>query len=171
MLRRISGSEHPRGPVAVVAIPPSAPVAAVDSVVLWGVQDPGNVGAIIRSAAGFGFAVIATPGTSDVWAPRAIRAAAATQFRTTLSVTEVSVAVLRGAGLRPIATVARDGVDPGDVAQGEPVALLVGNEASGLAHDVVATVADRVTVPLRGGVESLNVAVATAVVMYALQRG
>lgn len=171
VLRRIAGSDNPRGPVAVVAIPRSPRIAAVDSIVLWGVQDPGNVGAIIRSAAAFGFAVIAGSGTSDVWAPKAIRAAAATQFAVPLSVTDVSVEGLRRTGLRPVAAVARDGMDPAEVPTSEPIALLVGNEAAGLPDDVVAEIEDRVTLRLDGGVESLNVAVAGAVLMYALRGG
>lgn len=169
VLRKLAGTEHPRGPVAVVAEPPAAPLGAVDTVVLWDVADPGNVGAICRSAAAFGFAVAVTGGTADPWAPKAVRSAAGTQFRTPISVLDDDPAsTLVAAGLRLVATVVAGGTSPSELPGGGPVALLVGNEARGLPPDVV-TAAIPLTVPLRGGVESLNAAVAAAVVMFALQ--
>ncbi len=108
VLRKLAGTEHPRGPVAVVRIPAADPIAAVDTVVLWDVRDPGNAGAIIRTAAAFGFAVAATPGTADMWAPKVIRAAAATQFGNRISqLAGDSLQPLQAVGLQTFGTVAR----------------------------------------------------------------
>lgn len=170
VLRRLAGTEHPRGPVAVVAEPAPAALGADDTVVLWDVADPGNVGAICRSAAGFGFSVAVTSGSADPWAPKAVRAAAAAQFRTSIAVLGAdAMATLTGTAMTVVATVASGGMAPEELEVDGPVALLVGNEAHGLPGDVVAA-ATGLTVPLRAGVESLNVAVAAAVVMYALSR-
>ncbi len=172
VLRRIAGTDHPRGPVAVVQIPEPDPLVAVDTVVLWDVRDPGNTGAIVRTAAALGYAIAVTPGTADVWGPKAIRSAAATQFGARVSTLSGSaLEVLESAGLHTMATVAAGGEDPSAVSSEGPVAVLIGNEAHGLPDEVAAAAATRVTVPLQGGVESLNAAVAAALTMYALKRG
>ena len=171
VLRKLAGTTHPRGPVAVVEIPDGDPPVAADTVVLWGVQDPGNAGAIIRSAAAFGFGVAATPRTVDLWSPRVIRAAAATQFGTrVIALATRPLPQLAAGGLRLAAAVASDGIDPASWEPDGPVALLVGNEAQGLPADVVDTADARLTIPLQGGVESLNAVVAAGIIMYALSR-
>jgi len=171
VLRRLAGTEHPRGPVAVVEVPERDRPTAADTVVLWGVQDPGNAGAIIRSAASFGFGVAATPGTVDLWSPRVVRTAAATQFGTRVSsLAAGALSQLTSVGLLPAAAVAAGGIDPAMWAPERSVALIIGNEAQGLPADVVAAIPTRLTIPLDGGVESLNAAVAAGILMYALSR-
>lgn len=170
VLRRLAGTEHPRGPLAVVTIPEPDPLGAGDTVVLWEVRDPGNVGAIVRTAAALGYAVAATPATADIWGPKVIRSAAATQFGLRVSqLPDATLATLRGAGLRIVASVASGGDEPQAIATAEPLALLVGNESRGLPDDIVAGADALLTIPLDNGVESLNVAVAAALAMYALR--
>ena len=172
VLRKLAGTDHPRGPIAVVRIPESDELAAVDTVVLWNVSDPGNAGAIVRSATAFGFAVATTPGSVDVFSPKVVRAAAATQFgNRVVGLRDNSLAPLRAAGLRTVATVARGGESPDALERDAPVALLIGNETQGLPPAIVGAADDAVTIPLAGGVESLNAAVAAAVVMYAVSAG
>lgn len=172
VLRRLAGTEHPRGPVGVVRIPAADGVIAGDSVVLWDVGDPRNAGAIVRTAAALGYGVVSTPGTVDLWAPKVIRAAAATQFGARIShLPDASLGPLTAHALRTIATVAHGGTSPEDVERSEqPVAILIGNEAAGLPDDVLEAVDERVTIPLGGGVESLNAAVAAGIVLFALRR-
>lgn len=169
-LRRIADTDHPRGPVAVVAMPPTSRLRPVDTVVLWDVADPGNAGAIVRSAAAFGFAVAVTQGTADLWSPKAIRAAAASQFRTTVAELGAHpLAELRSVGLEPAAAATSGGVSPEDWSGRRPVALIVGNEARGLPEDVSGAVA-AISIELEGGVDSLNAAVAAGVLLHALAR-
>ncbi len=171
VLRRLAGTDHPRGPVAVVDVPSPDEQVAVDTVVLWEVAEPGNAGAIVRTAAGLGYAVATVPGTTDLWAPKTIRAAAATQFGTRIAILGGdSLDLLRRTGLHTVATVATGGIEPAEMGHDGPVAIIVGNEAHGLPAGVAARADSRVTIPLQGGVESLNVAVAAALVMYALRR-
>lgn len=175
VLAKLAGTRSPRGPIAVVAIPPSTPLGAAgdtdrDLVVLWGVSDPRNAGAIVRSAVAFGFDVAATRGTVDLWAPGVIRAAAATQFRTAISHLELdAVAVLAAAGYRTYATVATGG-EPPDRADASPIAVLIGNEAHGLPGSVVAAAERLVTIDLDPGVESLNAAVAAGITLHGLRQ-
>lgn len=170
VLRRLAGTDHPRGPVAVARIPEPDPLAGIDTVVLWEVADPGNAGAIIRTAAALGYAVAVSPGTVDVWSPKVVRAAAATQFGAHVSaLPDGSLSTLESAGLHTIATVAVDGRSPDEIERTGPVAILIGNEARGLPGQIVAAADQRITIPLQGGVESLNAAVAAGLVMYALR--
>lgn len=170
VLRRLAGTEHPRGPLAVVGIPAPDPLGSGHTVVLWEVRDPGNVGAIVRTAAAMGYAVAATPGTADLWSPKVIRSAAATQFGMRVSqLPDATLSQLRARGLHIVATVATGGHDPRDLAVERSIALLIGNEAHGLPDDIAAGADVRLTIPLENGVESLNAAIAAAVAMYALR--
>jgi TrmH family RNA methyltransferase len=136
--------------------------------VSWGVSDPGNVGTMIRTAAAFGWDFGFTTGTADPWSPKVLRSAAGGHF--TLSVARVgSVADLEGWGLTTAAAVVTGGDDPVTLAPGR-YALLVGAEAAGLPREVIVSASVRVTVPMPGRTESLNAAVAAAILTYALSR-
>ncbi len=165
----LASSLHPRGPVAVVSVPTSARVRAVDSVVLWEISDPGNAGTIIRTAAAFGFQVLATADCVDLWSPKVLRAAVGGHFRTTISEgMEPDLARLTEVGLAPFATSAQ-GEDVGhlDIGLHDAVALIVGNEAHGLPEHVSgATGVTQAAIPMPGGTESLNAAVTAGIFMY-----
>lgn len=165
VLGRLASTETPRGPVAVLAVPPPGDVErdALDV----GVADPGNAGTLIRTAAAFALDVVARPGAVDVWSPKVLRSAAGAHFRT-----RISDRLPPGTGR--IGTVVAGGV-PADRA-GEALdpsrrwAVVVGNEARGLSDEDLAACDVLVTVPMPGGVESLNAAVAGAIVAYELSR-
>lgn len=163
-LRRLATTEHPQSPVAVMLIPPAVLPATGHLLVAWGVGDPGNVGTLIRCAAAFGLGFAAGPGTADPWAPKVLRAAAGGHFRAGAARVE-SLDDLRVGGRRLVASVARGGIPPAALPHG-PLAVLVGDEARGLP-DAVATACDlAATIPMPGGSESLNAAVAGAIVAY-----
>jgi RNA methyltransferase, TrmH family len=159
VLDRLAPTESPRGPIAVMAIPPPG-VGRADTVVM-AVTDPGNAGTIIRTAASFGFDVSATAGAVDVWSPKVVRAGAGAHFRTRF---------VQEAPSAGIATVVSGGIAPRDLPSvldpDRRWAVLVGSEAHGLATDLADSAAVRVTIPMPGGSESLNAAVAAAIVMY-----
>jgi RNA methyltransferase, TrmH family len=107
VLDRLAPTESPRGPIAVMAIPPPG-VGRADTVVM-AVTDPGNAGTIIRTAASFGFDVSATAGAVDVWSPKVVRAGAGAHFRTRF---------VQEAPSAGIATVVSGGIAPRDLAIG-----------------------------------------------------
>jgi RNA methyltransferase, TrmH family len=141
--------------------------------VLDGVQDPGNAGTLVRTAAAFGLTgVIALDGTVDPWNPKAVRAAAGTCFRLPLvraSWADVAPR-LRDAGVA--LWVADAGGEPVPaVPPPRPWGLVVGSEGSGPRPEILAAAHRRVSVPMPGGTESLNAGVAGAILLFALTRG
>ncbi len=166
-LRRVADTENPRGPVTVIAIPPSR--AALGSVVvLWDLRDPGNAGTVIRSAAAFGFGVVVAGHSVDVWSPKTIRAGGGGHFATPIEVAPgLTVDELRARGLVTVATVGSGGVGPDQIPNG-PVAIIVGNEAHGLPEELAGAADHRFTIPMPGGTESLNAAAAASIALYAI---
>jgi TrmH family RNA methyltransferase len=140
-------------------------------VVAAGLQDPGNLGTLVRSADAFGATgMMLLPGTVSLWNPKALRASSGSAFRlpvVTLSPGD-AFATLRAHGVRTIAAVARDGEDDADLRG--PTALLVGNEGAGLPEEWIAEADARVTIPIAGQVESLNAAIAGSLLLYEAMR-
>lgn len=142
-----------------------------------GLQDPGNLGTLVRSAEAFGaHGVLLTPGTVSQWNGKAVRSSAGSVFRLpVVACAAEEVRSLRERGVTLMAAV-RDGdgesqtqaVTDTDLLQG--AALMVGNEGAGLAAEWLAMADRRVTIPCPGPVESLNAAVAGSVLLYEASR-
>lgn len=177
-LRELADTTTTQG-VLVVAETPRVRLEAVSprgtSVVLVvdGVQDPGNLGTLVRSAAAFDCeAVLCLPGTVDPWNPKVVRASAGAVVR--LPVVQASLAGLdEWLGRHGYLMAAADaaGAPLGAGAPPERVALVMGNEGSGVTAAVAARCDRKVSIPMPGGTESLNVAVAGAILLYELTRG
>jgi TrmH family RNA methyltransferase len=141
--------------------------------VVAGLQDPGNLGTIVRSAEAFGAdGIICLPLTVSAWNPKAVRASAGSVFRLPLLAASEADAIarLREAGVKIFATTvhAAQPADLVDLAQ--PVAILIGNEGNGVPTDLAAMADGTLTIPCPGQVESLNAAVATSVLLYEASR-
>lgn len=163
-LGRLAGTKTPRGPIAVIPIPLDPVDISGNLVVAYGVSDPGNLGALIRIAAAFGWGFGYTDGSADPWAPKAMRGAMGGHFRSKIR----RVGDLDDLGdWTTVATVVEGGIPPSE-ASGGPYAVLVGEEASGLPAHVAAACDHQVTIPMPGGTESLNAAVAAGIVVYEL---
>lgn len=156
---------HPRGPVAVMEIPPSGTVTRA-CLVAYDLTDPGNLGTLIRSAAAFGMEVGVTAGSADPWSPKALRSGAGGHFATTVE-RGVGVDALRERGFTIVAAVPRGGAGPGVIDTIERPAFLIGSEAHGLPEELETDVA--ITIPV--AVESLNAAVAGGIIAYAYAAG
>jgi len=167
-LKRLATTEHPRSPAAVILVPATPVAPAGDLMAAWGVGDPGNLGTLIRTAAAFGLGFVVGPGTADAWAPKVLRSAAGGHFRTGVAAVD-ALEALRAGGRRLVATVPRGGSPPMGLPPG-PLAILVGDEARGLPEEVAGACDLAVTIPMRGGTESLNAAVAGAIVAYEVAR-
>lgn len=181
IFRSACATEHPQG-VAALVEPPRFSIdaafqlnAAFQSapllVVAAGLQDPGNLGTLVRSAEAFGAGgMFLLPGTVGLWNAKTLRAAAGSAFRLpvlTLS-PEEALDSLRSHGVRLLAATPRGGASPAGLAG--PVALLLGNEGAGLSSWWLEQADERITIPCPGSVESLNAAVAGSVLLYEAAR-
>ena len=176
VLDRLADSETPQGVLAIVerndlGIDDLLDAARV--VVLDRVQDPGNAGAVVRTAAAAGFdAVVAGTGTADLWSPRAVRASAGTVFALDV-VRRVdpadALAALGAAGHVRVSTSADAPIDIDELERAESMTLVLGSEAHGVSEAALAEVDLEVAVPMAAPVESLNVAVTSGIVMYRMR--
>src|SRR6266852_812748 len=154
-------------------------------VVLAGVQDPGNVGTILRTASAFGATGAVTAasgqsGTASPFSPKALRASAGAALHLPVLAgmsLPILLAQLRVANIRTLASCVHESADadkpllaPWEVDWCEPVALLVGNEGAGLPEEVERSADARIRIPMARGVESLNAAAAAAVLFYEAAR-
>jgi len=200
-------TQSPQGIAALVA-PPTWTLAAALApprlnsappllLLAAAVQDPGNLGTLIRSAEAFGaHAVLTTPGTVSQWNQKALRASSGSVFRVpVVAITPACIPILKSLGIRLLAAVAdavgqvadasgrvadaagrdADAHSPQPLPVAEtaltlPSALMIGNEGAGLAQEWLALADACITVPTPGGVESLNAAVAGSVLLYEASR-
>lgn len=175
VLRAVCDVETPQGVIALAA----QPVFGLEElfsderplvVALDALQDPGNVGTIVRAAEAAGASGVAvSPGTAEPYGPKALRASMGSAFRLPIARrTSVDEAVRAATerGLTVLATAVEGGTHYTDHDWRKPTLVLVGNEGAGLSPDTLA-LADRiVSIPLAPPVESLNAAVATAVMLF-----
>ena len=133
------------------------------------VQDPGNIGAMVRAAeAGGASGAVFTGAAADPFGWKALRGSMGSALRlpvTTAAAHEV-IAAARAAGVRLVATVPRSGQSMFEADLRGPVAFLLGGEGAGLPPDLIEAADGRVSIPMREPVESLNVAVAAALLVY-----
>lgn len=151
----------------------AADLEALDRIlVLDGVQDPGNVGTLIRTAAWFGVdAVVAGPDTADFFNPKTLRASMGGMWDVAVARVDDTAAYLQAEALRRAVWIAdMDGISPGAWHAGDASALVMGSEAHGVDARIRALATGAVSIPgssARRGVESLNVAAAGAILMAA----
>lgn len=179
LLAAVSPVRHASGVVAIArfrradvnAVLARAPQLVL---ILDGVQDPGNVGAIIRAAEACGATgVIVGPGTAEPFGWKALRGSMGSVFRLPLAVVDSlpdAVMAARRAGLRIFAMVPRGGTPIGRAALASPAAIVLGSEGQGLPEPTVAGVDEALTIGMRSPVESLNVAIAAALLLYEASR-
>jgi TrmH family RNA methyltransferase len=141
--------------------------------VLAALQDPGNLGTILRSAEAFGAdGVICLPGTVSAWNPKAVRASAGSLFRMPMLTASVEECFLhlREADVK-VWTTTVHAAEPADLVNlAGPVALLIGNEGNGVPSDLAARADAALTIPCPGPIESLNASVAASVLLYEAAR-
>ena len=142
-------------------------------VVLNGIQDPGNLGTMLRSAEAFGASgVLLGESTVRPFNAKAVRASAGSVFRLPVIAVKLEEAIprLRDAGLRLVATSSHSGTPADRANLASPLAFFIGNEGSGLPRELTSQMDETVVVPHSGQVESLNAAVAASVLLYEAAR-
>jgi TrmH family RNA methyltransferase len=194
MFKSVAGTEAPQGVAALFRQPvwgledllrcraDSASAFRVEAplvVALAGIQDPGNVGTILRSAEAFGATgAVTTRGTADPWSPKALRASAGSALRLPVVrgiAAPILLAQLKMHRIKIIAATKRRGTSTvanaasSDDLRG-PAALFIGNEGAGLPGEVEHAADATISIPMSEAVESLNAAVAASLVLYETAR-
>jgi TrmH family RNA methyltransferase len=164
LMSGISALAHPPRAIGVfrVADLPGYEARPV-ALALWSVADPGNVGTLIRCADAFGAAVALSPGCADPTGPKALRASAGAIFR-------VPIGRFDQPAGRRVALLARGGSPLAGTDLGQETVFVLGAEREGLPQEVVARCDAVASIPVSGGAESLNVAVAGAIALYERSR-
>ena len=159
-------AEIPAHDLASLVLPPCARLVVLDAV-----QDPGNVGTIVRTAAALGAAaVLALPGTVDLWNAKVVRSAMGAGFHTpTLSCTWDALDAFRRRESVALWGADAAGTPLHELRPPDRLALVVGNEGAGLSPDARSRVDRLAALPIAPDVESLNVAVATGILLYQLR--
>lgn len=179
VLNALSPVDSPSGVVASARIPAMASasvLAPAPALVLAaaGLQDPGNAGAIIRSAAAAGATgVVLDALSADPWSWKALRASMGSAFHLPVVRSRALGSLVKewkNAGVRIFATVPRGGTPMYGADFSGPSAVLLGGEGRGIPDELLAIADVRVSIPMRGAIESLNAAVAAAVLLYEAQR-
>jgi TrmH family RNA methyltransferase len=169
-------TQTPQG-IAALLVPPVGSVSDMLRgtpliLIAVGLQDPGNLGTLVRSAEAFGATgVLTTPGTVSAWNQKAIRASAGSVFRVPISAASPeAMETLEQQGVKLLAAMKDDATPISEASLTGAVAFLIGNEGAGLSEGWLAMSDERVTIPCPGPVESLNAAVAGSLLLYEASR-
>jgi TrmH family RNA methyltransferase len=172
-------SENPQGVAALVLCPRFTLADVLEKaatgplVAIAGVQDPGNLGTILRSAEAFGArGVLLGEGTVSPFNSKALRASAGSTFRLTMAQVDLGAAIapLRSLGLRLLATSSHKGKSLGEVDLVSAAAIFIGSEGSGISRELLSQMDEVLAIPHAPAVESLNAGVAASIVLYEAAR-
>jgi TrmH family RNA methyltransferase len=176
VLKAASDTETPQGllvalKLQTLPLPPNPDFVLIPD----GVRDPGNLGTLLRTAAAAGAqAVLLPPGTADDYAPKVLRSAMGAHFR--LAIQALDWPAIQGvvhSAERQLRVYLADSSGGQPYTQADlrtPLALIVGGEAAGASQQAIALTNERLHIPMPGGMESLNAAVAAAILMFEVVR-
>src|SRR6267143_2212965 len=179
LFNSIVPSDAPQGVAALVKLPPFSSAQLLDRctegpiVVAAGLQDPGNLGTILRSAEAFGAAgIFLTEGSVSPYNSKVLRGSAGSIFR--LPVLQISspelIPLLRARGVRLLATSSHRGTPLPQISWTLPLAIFIGNEGAGLSRELTRQMDETLAIPQASQVESLNAGVAASIVLYEAAR-
>ena len=170
----LSDTENSQGVIAVVKKKPQDCFGFMSPgtvVILDRLQDPGNLGTIIRTAEAAGVTgILAIKGTGDIYSPKVCRSAAGSLLRMPVAEgleTGEAVRICKEAGKKIAVSCLEGAVDYRDAALDENTAIVIGNEGQGVSDELMELADIKVKIPMKGEIESLNAAVAAGILMYA----
>lgn len=171
-------TETPQGVAALVRVKPGTLENILKAepallVITAGLQDPGNLGTICRSAEAFGVTgLLLGERTVSPWNWKAMRASAGSLFRLLAAKVELAAALpeIKSRGIHVLATSSHKGIAISDIDLRQPVAFIIGNEGAGVPKDVLAQADETVAIPQASSVESLNAGIAASILLYEAAR-
>lgn len=179
LARYISQTETPQGVFAVCRMYERPPVISDGGryIVLYGLQDPGNMGTIIRTADALGIDGIYLCGCCDLYNPKTIRATMGSVFRCRIGTAADDgelFSVLSGGNILTAASVIDSGAEPvmslTELPENCRLAVFIGNEGRGLPEDIPVRCDMRITIPMHGNINSLNAAMAAGIIMWEMKK-
>lgn len=174
VMRYISGTVNPQGVIAVVRKPEADAETfrrreSCRLLMLDDVQDPGNMGTMIRTAEAAGVdAVFVSPGCVDIYNPKVVRSTMGSLFRLPVISTDIAAEIktLKEEGIKVYGAALRDAVSFRQESYPKRMALIIGNEANGISEDILKMTDLNIMIPMAGKVESLNAAVSCAILLF-----
>jgi len=176
LLNRVSDTETSQGILMVLHYVNLVFPRKIDFIlVLDNIHDPGNLGTILRSATAFGVqAVLLTPGTSDIFAPKIVRSAMGAHFHLPIKIAsaEIIQKICKGQSslLRIYLANAQAGIPCWKLDLTQPLALVIGGEAHGVSQELSMMADKNVLIPMPGGTESINAAISAGILSYEVMR-
>lgn len=174
LMKSISDTETPQGVLAVFPLQPRALPEKLDFILICdGIRDPGNMGTILRAAVAAGCqAVITTPGTTDVFAPKVVRSGMGAHFRLPIHAMEwdeIQALSVRQ-NIQLYVTDVNQGAPYWGLNLREPVGIIIGSEASGACPQAYACSSGKAHIPMPGNSESLNAGIAASIFLFEIVR-
>lgn len=178
LMASLSDTRTPQGVMAVFPLPKPSAVPALSGdklLILVSLQDPGNVGTILRTAEAFGIdRVILSADCPDLYSPKLLRATMGGVFRLPITVTSDIpgvVGALRAQGVRVFAAALHEGAQPlGGLDLRGRVCAVVGNEGNGLPDEIIGICSGAAIIPMRGAAQSLNAAMAAGIFLWEMTK-
>ena len=171
LLTRISQLKTPNEVLAMVKLPQQMEVGIVKNgvtVVLDQLQDPGNLGTIIRTCDWFGVKnIVCSPDTVDAFNHKTVQSAKGSLLRLNISYTDLSAFLANQKDI-PIYAAVLGGHSIHEVSFQQPAILVIGNEANGISNELINISTEKITIPKIGKAESLNAAIATAIILSSM---
>ena len=172
LFRKLTDTVNSQGVIAAVRKPETqSGLKDGNTVVMDRLQDPGNVGTVIRTCDAAGVAqIIAIRGTADIYSPKVVRSCAGSVFRVPVMEmdTDEAIALIREHGKMLAVSTPGDAVDYREIETDKDIALVIGNEANGVSEGFLSDADVRVGIPMKGDIESLNAGVAAGILIYEL---
>ena len=174
VFQSVSDTVSPQGVLALVRQPswtldPSGLGDDCRILMLDDIQDPGNLGTMIRTAEASGVTtVIMSEGCVDIFNPKVIRSTMGSIFRVPFVIDDLVsvIEALKAEGVVVYGAALEDAIDLRELEEPEKLAIVIGNEGNGISKSVLNAVSGRVRIPMEGQVESLNAAVSAAIILY-----
>ena len=165
VMKSLCDAETNQGVAATAKIPASKPYDKKSALVLDRIQDPKNLGSILRTAMGAGINTVFLLNCADAFSPKALRAGMSGQFAINLIATDAEVLKQLTAGMQ-IISADMGGENVFTFKAEKDFVLILGNEGGGISEELKALSAHTVSVPMKNNLESLNVAVSAGIIMY-----
>lgn len=173
LMRQLSLQEQPQGAMFVCSLPaPRMQMPQGGSIILDGIQDPGNLGTILRTADALEVPVILTEGCCDAYSPKTIRASMGAVFRTPpgRACKRDIMEACRAAQVELMATAMTEGAADIRTVALNKAAVIIGSEGQGISEELLQAAQKRIVIPMQARCESLNAAVAAAIVMWQMKQ-